>query len=181
MKKHIVRLTGEMASGKSTAARHLIEKYNATSHRFSTSMRDVLDRLYIEQTRKNLGDLSTVMRSTFGEDIFAKIIFEDVSKDESEYIVVDGIRRLEDIRYLRNLPEFKLIYVKAGIEERYGRITNRDENADDKGKSFEQFQKEQLKEAETQIKSLEEKAEVGTENDGTLEELFAEVDRVMES
>jgi dephospho-CoA kinase len=181
MKRHIIGLAGEMASGKSTAANHLIHKYNATSHKFSTPLRDTLDRFGLPQTRGNLAQLSTKMRETFGEDLFAKVLYQDTQKDQSEYIVVDGVRRLADIEHLRKLPEFKLVYIKADPERRFGRITNRTENEDDQGKSYEDFQKEQVQEAELEIKSLEPHADVVIENDGTIEELFEEVDRVMES
>lgn len=181
MKRHIIGLAGEMASGKSTAANHLIHKYNATSHKFSTPLRDTLDRFGLPQTRENLQILSTNLREIFGEDLFAKVLYEDTQKDQNEHIVVDGVRRLADIEYLRKIPEFKLVYIKADPKQRFGRLTNRTENKDDRGKSFEEFQHEQVQEAEAEIRELETHANVVIKNDGSIEELFAEVDKIMES
>lgn len=179
MRKHIIGLTGEMGSGKSTVARYLMEKYGASSHRFSVPLRDVLDRMHIEQKRENIGKLSTVLRQTFGEDLFAKIMFEDVKADDHAVIVVDGVRRPSDIEHLRQFPEFKLVYLKAPLESRYDRIRHRTENSDDKNKPFDVFQQEQSQEAETEIASLEQHADVVIPNNGTMQDLFDAVDKVV--
>ncbi|MCK5095732.1 MAG: dephospho-CoA kinase [Candidatus Pacebacteria bacterium] len=179
MKKHIIGLTGEMGSGKSTVARYLTEKYGAVSHKFSTPLRDILDRLRLEQSRKNLGELSTILRKTYGEDLFAKVVSQEVSRDPHDVIVVDGVRRLGDIRSLHELPEFKLLYIKGSLESRYDRITKRTQNVDDKGKTFEIFQKEQEQEAEIEIHELEVHADIVIKNDGSIEELFGAIDKVM--
>ena len=181
MKKHIIGLAGEMGSGKSTVARYLTEKYGAVSHKFSTSLRDVLDELHLEQSRKNLGELSTILRKTYGEDLFAKAVLQKVSKDTHDVIVVDGVRRLGDINFLHELPEFKLLYIKGSLESRYGRITNRTQNVDDKGKTFEIFQKEQGQEAEVEILDLEPHADIVIDNDGSIEDLYKEIDKIMNS
>jgi len=180
MARHIIGLAGEMACGKSTAANHLIHKYNATSHKFSTPLRDTLDRFGLPQTRENLQILSTNLRKIFGEDLFAKVLYNDTQKDQSQHIVVDGVRRLADIEHLKKIPEFRLIYIKAHQDHRFNRITNRTENLDDKGKSLEDFQKEQVQEAEIEIRDLEEHADVVINNEGTIEELLAAVDKAME-
>ncbi|MCK5026865.1 MAG: AAA family ATPase [Candidatus Pacebacteria bacterium] len=180
MKKHIIGLAGEMGSGKSAVARYLTEKYGAVSYKFSTSLRDILDKLQLEQSRKNLGELSTILRKTYGEDLFAKTVSQEVSKDTHNVIVVDGVRRLSDIKFLQELPEFKLFYIKGSLESRYGRIAKRTQNVDDKGKTFEIFQKEQKQEAEVEILELESYADIIIENNGTLEDLYAEIDVAVE-
>ncbi len=180
MVKHIVGLTGEMASGKSTVAKYLINTHKASLHRFSIPLRDVLKRLHLDESRTNLGKLSTNLRETFGQDLFARIIFNEVKEDNKEVVVVDGVRRVEDIHYLRELPEFKLVYIKVPIEARYKRISHRTENSDDRGKTFEQFKKEQAQEAETEIQGLEERADIVIKNDGTLEDLYAKIDAIVE-
>ena len=68
--KIILGLAGEMASGKGTVAKYAATKYGAKSWRFSTMLRDVLDRLLLEQSRDNLQNLSTVLRQNFGEELW---------------------------------------------------------------------------------------------------------------
>lgn len=181
MEKIILGFAGEMASGKGTAAKHLTEKYNASSHTFSTMLRNILDRLYLEQSRENLQTLSTALRKNFCEDIMANVMVNDVKNDENTIITIDGIRRLEDIKHLRELPHFKLIYIETGIRKRYERIIKRSENTDDQNKTFEEFEAEQNQEAESQIKILKEYSDFVIENNGTKEELHSKIDKIIES
>ncbi len=179
MVKIIIGLSGEMASGKGTVAKYISEKYGASSYRFSTILRDVLDRLCIKQSRENVSKMSTILRQNFGEDLFAKVMAENVKKDNNDVIVIDGIRRLEDITYLKEIPEFKFVFIDADIKKRYERIIKRDENVDDIGKTFDEFEKEHELETEVQIKNLKEKADVIINNDGNMEDLYQKVDEII--
>jgi len=177
--KIILGLAGEIASGKGVMAKYLTDKYGASSHRFSAVLRSILDRLHMEHSRKNMQKLSTALRQSFGEDTLAKVISEDVKKDKSEIIAIDGVRRLDDIKYLRQLPEFKLVFIEADIRKRYKRIIRRRENPDDKNKTFEEFKKDHQRETEAQIKNLKNYADILIDNNGSLEELHKQVDRII--
>ncbi len=180
MSKIILGLAGEMASGKGTVAEYLKIKYSASNYRFSTILRDVLMRLHLEQSRKNMQKTSTILRKAFGDDLLAKVIAEDVKKDNSEIIVIDGVRRLDDIKYLRKNKEFRLVYIDTGIKKRYGRIINRSENTDDQNKTFEQFVEEHKGEPELQIKGLKKYADIIIDNNGSKEELYKQIDKIIE-
>lgn len=181
MKKVIIGLAGEIACGKGTATKHIAEKYKASAYRFSTMLRDVLDRLYIEQARENIAKMSNILRRNFGEDLFAKVMASDVKKDESEVIVIDGVRRMADISYLKEIPNFKLIYIEADIRKCYDRIIKRGENTDDNEKSFEDFLKEHELESELQIKDLKNYADFVIDNDTDFSHLFGQIDKIVES
>ncbi len=179
MEKIILGFTGEMASGKGTAAKHLVEKYEASSYTFSTMLRDILNRLYLEQSRENLQMLSTILRKNFSEDVMANAILNDVEIDKNYIIAIDGIRRMEDIKHLRELPHFKLVYVETDVEKRYERITKRSQNSDDQNKTFDEFKIEQAQEAESQIKALKEYSDFVVENNDTKEELYSKIDKII--
>lgn len=179
MSKLILGFAGEMASGKGTATKHVVEKYGAASQRFSTMLRDILDRLYLLHVRENMSSLSTILRHNFGEDVLAKVIAKDVERDEHDYIVIDGVRRIEDIKYLRQLPHFRFVYIEADMRKRYDRIVVRRENPDDSKKTFEQFQKEHELETETQIRGLKVNADFVIDNDGNLDGLYAQIDNII--
>lgn len=179
MTKLILGLAGEMACGKGTVAKYIGEKYHGGSHRFSTMLRDVLDRLHLEKSRENMQKISQILRDNFGDDLLARVIFEDVKNDQSEIVAIDGIRRMPDIKYLKELSQFKLVYLEADMEKRYERIIKRGENADDNNKSFEQFQKEHQNEAELRIKDLKNYADFVADNNGTIEELYRQIDEII--
>lgn len=178
MAKLVLGLCGEMGSGKGTFAKYLIENKNANSHRFSTMLRDVLDRLFLDQSRDNMQSLSTILRKTYGEDVLAKVMYEEVVHDPRELIVIDGVRRQSDIVFLKTLPEFKLVYVEASMENRYKRITTRGENTDDSKKTFEEFKQAHENEAETQIRDLKTVANLVVDNNGTLQDLYQQIDQI---
>lgn len=179
MAKVILGITGEMGSGKGTIAKYIVEQKDGSSHRFSTILRDILDRVYLEQSRDNMQALSTVMRKTFGEDLMAKGMSHDAQNDEHDVVVVDGVRRMSDITFLKELPHFKLVYVEADMRNRYERITRRGENADDAKKTFEEFQKAHEDESELQIKELKNYANYVVNNDGAYEDLYKQVDEII--
>jgi len=179
-KKIILGFVGEISSGKGTACQYLKEKYNAPSYRFSTMLRDILDRLYLDINRKNMQNLSKIIRDEFGQDTLAKVIAEDVKNDPAKIITVDGIRRLPDIKYLREIDGFYLIYLTADQKIRYNHIIARSENIDDQNKTFEQFKKDEQAEAEQQIKETASTADFTIKNNGTFKELYQELENVLE-
>lgn len=179
MAKLILGLAGEMGCGKGTAAEYVVGELKGSSHRFSTVIRDVLDRIYLEQTRENMQKLSEVLRKNFGEDMLAQIMAHDVQRDTHDVIVVDGVRRLSDIKYLKDFAHFKLVFIDTAIQKRYERITKRRENPDDRGKTFEQFQKEQEGEAEEQVKDLKNYADYVITNDEEFSDFYKQIDEII--
>lgn len=177
--KIILGLAGEIASGKDTVAQLLKEKYGAETIMFSTILRDILDRLYLDQSRENLSRLSMHLRKAFGEDTFSRVILRDAEKFDAEIIVVDGVRRLADIIHFESMGNFHFAYVNASVEKRHERIVARGQNTDDSTKTVMQLEKDQQLEAEAQVRDLRERAEFVIDNDGTLEELDAQVDDIV--
>lgn len=177
--KIIIGFVGPLASGKGTVAKYLQEKYGSRAYRFSTMLRDMLDRIYVEKTRENLQDISKFLRERFGQDVMSKVIAKDVQNDSGEIVVVDGIRRPTDITYLHELPGFHLVYITAESESRWKRLVARKENPGDEQKTYQEFLKDQQAEAEQLIQELGEKAEFKIVNDGTKEDLTSEVENIL--
>jgi len=181
MPKIIIGLTGQIASGKGVSKKYLEKEYGASSHRFSTVMRDILKRLYLPLERNNLQNLSLSIRKAFGGDIFAKVIAQDVSSDSNNIVVIDGVRRFDDITSLKNLTGFYLIAIKANPEIRYQRVISRNENAGDNQKTWEQFLEEEKGEAEMEIPKVMATAKFHLDNNGTLDELYLQIDQIIKS
>lgn len=179
MKKTVIGLVGEVASGKDVTKKYLEDNYGASCHRFSTILRDVLGRLYLPIVRGNLQNLSTLLRQNFGEDLFAKIVAEDVKNDPHEIIVVDGIRREADMIYLKALPGFVLLSIEVEAKTRYERLINRQENADDSSKTYEQFLADGQKETELDIAKVMATADYKLDNNGNLENLYNQIEKII--
>lgn len=178
-KKTIIGFVGEMASGKGTASHYLENKHGAAYYRFSTILRSIAQKIYLEQTRKNMQKLSTVLRKNFGQDILAKSVAADVQNDKHKIIIVDGIRRLADIKYLLKISGFHLIHITASAENRYKRLVIRKENPGDDKKTFKQFLEDEKQESEREIKKTARKARYIIDNNGTKKDLYKNLDELM--
>lgn len=179
MPKLILGFVGKLASGKAVCQKYINEKYDSDSFRFSSILRDVLNRLYIPISRENLQNISLVLRNHFGGNILAEVISQDAKNSKKNIVVIDGIRRLDDISNLKNLPGFKLISIDADPKIRYGRMKLRNENAGDADKSYEQFIIDSEREAELQIPKVMEKADFYLDNNGNIENLHLQIDKII--
>ena len=181
MPKTIIGFIGRIAGGKDVCKKYLMEKHGASSHRYSTVLRDIINRLYLPIDRNNMQNLSFDIRSRFGSDILAKVIIEDIRRDKNNLIVIDGIRRLDDVSSLQEeFPGLKMIGIKAAIETRYERMIKRNENKGDSEKTFAEFTEEDKKEAEQEIETVMAAAQHQVDNNGTLAELYAQIDEIID-
>ncbi len=177
--KKILGFVGSIASGKGTACKYLQEKHGADSVRYSTMLRDMVGRLYLPETRDVLIKMSETVRGTFGDDIMAKVVKQEAESSDAEIVCIDGIRRPKDIEIFREVEGFVLVHIKADIEKRFERLVGRDENQDDTSKTFEQFKKEHERSTEKTIASVAEEADVVIDNNGSFEDLYKELDRLV--
>lgn len=178
--KVILGFTGLLASGKGTAAKYLEKKYGAANLRFSTILRDVVDRLYIPQSRDNLIKMSEALRDNFGEDLLAKVMAGDAAKSDQPIIVIEGIRREADIIHLSALPNFVLVEIFAEPRTRYERLIKRGENTDDTTKTYGEFLADHQRSTELSILDVIKKATERVDNNGTMEELHRRLDELVE-
>jgi len=181
MDKKIIGLVGLIASGKGEAKNYLIKKYGAVEFRFSSILREALDVLGIEQTRDNIISLSTWSRENFGNDLLAKAMAKHVKQSDNDLIVIDGIRRMDDILYLKDLEGFKMIAIEANPKLRYERSVKRNENPGDSEKSYEQFLEDHKKETEITIPETMNKADFKIVNENSLEDFYKELDKIIEN
>jgi len=179
MSKIVLGLVGPMASGKGAMKKYIEEKYGGRDCRFSTVLREVLDRVGEPINRENMQKISTVLRQTFGEDLLAKVIVKDAGMIDSNIVIVDGVRREADIKYLKELENFYLIAINASPEVRYNRMIERNENVGDKDKTLEQFMTDQQAEADREIPQVMKKADFTIDNSGGWDNFYAQIDVII--
>lgn len=179
MAKQIIGITGPIASGKGTIAAYMKAQHNAELFRFSSSLFSILEILGLPNDRDHLSRLSRILREGFGEDTLARALATQVEHSTSPLIIVDGVRRPDDVTFLERQAGFKLVYIDAPMETRFARMKTRGEKADDAGKTMEQFADDHKLESELLIEGLKSRAAVVIENSGSREELYAQLERLL--
>lgn len=178
MNKKILAFTGQIASGKGTACAFFVDRYEARLVKFSSILRDVLDRLYLAQSRDTMQQLSFALRGAFGQDIFAKAIANDVTTLNAPLIVIDGVRRPYDVECLKVLDGFHLIAIETDERLRYDRVIKRNENHGDAEKSWEQFLADEQADAEASIPEIMKQANEYVHNNGSLDDFYRQLEAV---
>jgi dephospho-CoA kinase len=180
MKKQIIiGLAGKMASGKAAVGEYFVKKYGAKKIRFSDPLRQILDVLDLPDSRQNLQMLSTSVRQNFGDDILSKAAMKLVSRLNDDILVIDGVRRTTDIENFKKLKNFFLIYIEASLEKRYERSIARAENPDDREMTRKEFEEKDEAEPEARIETLREAANFLINNNGTLEETYNQIEKIL--
>jgi dephospho-CoA kinase len=180
MGKVIIGLAGEIASGKDTVWQYLMERHGAAHFEFSDVLKDILNRLHLPIVRANLANLAEGLRHTFDEDALARTIALDVEDCDAQFIVVSGIRKIGELKHLKELPGFRLMFIDVDIKTRYERIVRRGQKADDMTKTFEEFERDNQHAADSDVVRLKDLADFVVVNEGSVEELQRQLDVIMQ-
>lgn len=179
MPKLILGLCGLQGCGKGTAADLLQKEYGAGYFRFSAILGDVLDRLAVEKTRENFIKLSNTLRQEFGEDVLSYAIENDALHAKHNIVIIDGIRRPEDIVALETNPHFKLLAIEVSAKLRYERMKGRGEKIGESQMTWEQFLKDEKAPTEVTIPLVMKRGWKTIKNEGSREEFEQNIHAIM--
>lgn len=180
MPNHIIGLVGQSGCGKGTVADILVNQYGASYSRFSAVLGDILTRLHIDRSRDNFTSLSIALRNAFGEDVLSYAIEKDAILSESQIVVIDGIRRPEDIVALEPLPLFKLVAIDVPAEVRFERMKKRGEKVGEQHMTWEDFVAQDNAPTELTIPMVMDRAWKKLDNTQTAEQLEQQVKAMMQ-
>ena len=127
-KKLVIGITGTLLSGKDVVERILKDK-GCQSISLGQVCRDELKLKELEINRKNQQDLGNDLRKEFGGQVLAERALKKFQSYNAP-LVINGIRNLDEIKYLKENSDFKLIGVDAPIETRWQRVQARNRDAD---------------------------------------------------
>lgn len=179
MDKKILGFIGPMSSGKGTVAEYFKSKYDAETIRFSTTLREILDILHLPHTRENTQKMFLILAEGFGQSVLSRVIANKINNSNKKLVIVEGIRRPADLEFLEKIPGFRLVGITADVKTRFLRLKERNENTDDSSKTLEQFLQEHKVGTEIYIEDLMKKAITTVNNDGSLNELYLQLDKLV--
>jgi dephospho-CoA kinase len=178
-RKIILGLVGEIAAGKDTVAAYLAKKYRGQTVSFSQPLRDILDRLYLPQSRKNMAACGIALRGIFGQDLLSRVIAQEIKASHAKIVTLPNVLLESDLVYLKKEPGFVLVNIDCDIKTRFKRLKKRLQNADDRSKTWEQFLYDAKLPTEIRIRKLAKRARYSLDNNGTKQELYKQVDQLI--
>jgi dephospho-CoA kinase len=173
----IIGLVGPIRSGKTTITKYLVERYGYTLASNSEVLRKILGDIGLDQSRDNLGMLGNSIFSIFGNDLIARYRVENLHLGR---IVVDGIRYSEELMRYREVPEFRLLGVKASVDIRFERALLASEEFKDVELTRGKFDKMVFSRSELDVPGLLAEADKVIYNDDCIDRLLLEVDQAMQ-
>lgn len=178
----VIGLTGTMGSGKELLKDFLMRKYSCWYVSLSSIIRSELEKKKKGFNRGTLQDLGNQMRKKYGNHILAKLATDFLQRDK-QVIIIDGIRNLGEVDYLRKnfKNNFILIATDAPREIRFERMSKR--GRPDDPKTLEEFsqlddrdQGKDEPEYGQHVRECMEKADLTIINDGTVEQFEQKLD-----
>ena len=121
----IIGLVGLPGAGKTTVTEFL-EKHGFVRVILSDIIRDELKKRGVTDiTRELLQDVGNEMRRKFGPDVLAKRAMKRLKTLGNKKYVIDGIRNLSEIAYLKKQNHLLLIGIQAAARVRFMRLKRR--------------------------------------------------------
>ena len=176
--KLVIGLIGRMGSGKGFVGDYLCENYNASRHTISDILADILKRLHLPYKREYLQKLGASLRAELGHDVIVNALKGDIEKDNSNIIIIDGIRYKNEVEMLRTFKNNLLLNIDAMPETRYKRCVLRGEKGENKI-TFHEFLANENRETEKYIGEVMKEADYMINNDGTREELIEKIKEIL--
>lgn len=134
----IIGIAGSLGSGKNTVADYLISKgFQHIS--LSDIIRNEAKKRYLDLSRDSLRILGNNLARKNGSDALAKMA---MAAKKKKNFTISSIRKPGEVKYLKKIKNFKLLFVDASIKIRWQRIRKRSRVGESKI-SFKNFQKQE--------------------------------------
>ncbi len=176
----IVAFTGMPCSGKSEAV-YIAKDKGIQVIRMGDVVWTETKNQGLELNDKNVGEVANSMRNKYGKDIWARRTVDEVkSLNKTDYIIVDGIRNIEEINLFKNelSSDFVVIAIDAPNELRKKRALSRGRKDDSNDiKNIEERDKRELRWG---IGDVIASADIVISNEGSIDEFRRRVKEVLQ-
>lgn len=180
----IVGITGTLGAGKGTVVSYLCERYGFAHYSVRGFLTEEIQKRGLPVNRDSMTLVANELRAARHPGWLVEQLYERAVHSGGNAII-ESIRTVGEIDTLRSKGQFFLIAVDADIQTRYKRITARNSQTDEV--SFERFSADEQREMQSEDPNKQHliacmaAADVRIVNNGTPEDLYAEVDKVVQS
>lgn len=180
----IFGITGTDGAGKGTVVDYLAERKGFMNCSARAIWIEEIERRGIENNRANMRIVANELRAKHGNDFLVTYYLEKIEEAGEPDAIIDSVRALAEAETLK-AEGGVLLAVDADQKLRYERVQKRASTSDQI--SFEEFVKHEELEMDDpdpngmQKRAVMESADFTIMNNGTLEELHAEIEKVLKS
>jgi len=177
----LIYVTGSIGGGKGEVVNYLRDTYGVKHYSFRQFFADELVKRGLPVDRPHMIDVADELRATHGNGYVVRELTEQARR-EGGNAVLESIRNLGEVEYLKAQPDSVLLAVDAPVEMRYERNKLRGTTLDPQ--SFEDFLRDEKREMENtdpwrnNIAKAITLADHKYDNVGTLEDLHAWIDGI---
>ena len=178
----IIGITGTLGSGKGTVAEYLVGKYEFSHYSAREFIAEEIRRRGLLVNRDTLTEVSNDIRAKNHPGFILERLYERALESEKNS-VIESVRTPGEIQTLKNKGNFYLLAVDADPKTRYDRVLLRKSATD--SVSFKKFLEDENREMEStdpnkqNIGACVKQADFTVRNDGSLEQLHTQVDRIL--
>lgn len=176
MSKEVIGVVGTIAAGKDTVGDYISNVLHVPSFQISSPLKQICIETSVEPTRENLIALGTQLAEEHGDAYLAEYILERMP----DRAVITGMRQLGQIALLEGSSELNLISLDADPVIRFERAKRNKKLGE--ATTLEEFISNELTEnSEPNAQRLFECMDLADRhiiNEGTIEELYAQIDSI---
>ena len=177
----IIGITGTNGAGKGTVVEYLVQKGFA-HYSVRAFLITEIERRRLPVDRSSMRDVANDLRRQHGPEYFDKIFLAEAKEKGQQNIIIESVRTIGSARYLKEQGAV-LLSVDANRHIRYDRVTKRASHTDKV--DFDTWVKEEEREWHNEaahdmnVPGVMQMADYTLHNDGTVEELYAQIDAVL--
>ncbi|MCK5258930.1 MAG: flagellar hook-basal body complex protein FliE, partial [Thermoplasmatales archaeon] len=179
-KMRVIAFTGMPFSGKSEAVK-IAKEMDIPVIRMGDMIWEEVKNRKLELSGKNVGTIASQMREEHGKDIWARRTLEKIKSVENmNFIVIDGIRNVEEIDLFKRYLEgnFVVVAVEASDETRQKRALIR--NREDDSKDLQRIKERDKRELCWGLGKVIASADIVVLNEGSVEDFQKKIREILE-
>ena len=177
----VIGVVGMNGSGKDEVVKYLHQRYGMPLISVGDIVREIASKESVQLTRENLDKITKRHFDQYGEGYFLKLAVERIRQNQWKAAGISGIRSPQDIRIIRDAfgDDFVLVHVYiTDPRVRHERIRQRGSQRD--RLSYDEFlQPDRVSEKLFHIQEAIRQADHSIPNDGALEDLHREVEKLV--
>ena len=176
----IIAFAGMPCSGKSEAVR-IAKEMSIPVIRMGDMVWEEVTNRGLPLNEKHIGTIANQMREDFGKDIWAQRTLEKITSfEKSDYVVIDGIRNVEEIESFKKElgKDFIVIAVTASDETRRKRFLAR--GREDDSMDTQDLEKRDKRELGWGLGTVITSADIVVSNEGGIDEFRDEIQKLLD-